>query len=286
MITLFLKRMFFNLIAIFLCFALISSIGCSEKAKPSIMINGSTTEYPILDMVSVAYMKKMNVNIVLQPEGSRNGIRTLIDGQCDIAMSSTKIAQLLMEEAESKRINLKEFIFAYDIIVPIIHPSNPVQDLSLDQLRAIFTGSIETWSEFSGKSDKILVVHRNTSSGTRAVWDGTVIKSENAPEDHVYLQSNSEVLAYVAANHSAIGYISFGYVNNDIQTISVNGIQPTLQNAVNKKYPIQRSLYLYIAEENFSYEMKSFVIYLLSSEGQKIVKQSGFIPLYPLLFER
>jgi len=239
-----------------------------------------------MKMLSAAYMKKKDVNIVLQPEGSRKGIRTLIDGQCDIAMSSTKIARLLMEEAESKRINLKEFIFASDIIVPIIHPSNPVQDLSIDQLRAIFTGSIKTWSKFSGKSEKILVVHRNRSSGTRAVWEEIVIKSEVAPEDHVYLKSNSDVLAYVAANHSAIGYISFGYVNNDIKTISVNGIQPTLQNAVNKKYPIQRNLYLYVTEGNFSYEMKSFVVYLLSSEGQEIIKQSGFIPLYPLSFKK
>ena len=281
MITSFLKSMIFNYITILLFITLIFPVGCSEKAKSNVIINGSTTVYPILHRVSAAYMKKKDVNIVLRSEGSKTGISALIGGQCDIATSSFKIAPSLVEKAESKNTNLKEFIFAYDMIVPIIHPSNPVQNLSLDQLRAIFSGSIETWSEVGGKSEKILLVHRNTSSGTREVWNKIVIKSENAPRTHVFLQSNSKVLAYVATNHSAIGYISFGYVNNDIKAISVNGIEPSVKNAVNKKYPIQRNLYLYVVDGNFSNEMKSFIIYLLSSEGQELVKQSGFIPLYP-----
>ena len=102
----------------------------------------------------------------------------------------------------------------------------------------------------------------------------------------VVFQSNSEVLAYVAANFSAIGYVSFGYVNNDIRTISVNGIKPDLDVIAIQKYPLHRPLYLYVIDGNFSYELKSFIIYLLSSEGQEIVKQSGFIPLYPLSFEK
>jgi len=286
MVTLFFRRTIFNYIIVLFCFALLSTISCSEKANSDIIINGSTTEHPILEMVSASYMKKKNVKIVLRPEGSRTGVHTLIDGQCDIAMSSSKIAPSLFEEAESKKTNLKEFIFAYDMIVPVIHPSNPIQNLSLDQLRAIFIGSIKTWNEVRGKSEKILVVHRNTCSGTREVWEKIVIKSENAPTDHIALESNSEVLAYVAANPSAIGYISFGYVNNDIKTISVNGIKPTLENAAIQKYPLHRPLRLYVAEGNFSYEMKSFIIYLLSSEGQEIVKKSGFIPLYPLSLEK
>ena len=223
-----------NYITILFCFAFIFPTGCSEKAKSDVVISGSTTVHPIMSMVSAAYMKKKNVNIVLRSEGSKKGIRALIDGQCDVATSSSKIAKTVIEAAESKNTDLKEFIFAYDMIVPIIHPSNPVQNLSLDQLRAIFAGSIKTWSAVGGKSEKILVLHRNTSSGTREVWEEIVLKSKNAPKDHIFLQSNSEVLAYVTTNHSAIGYISFGYVNHDIKTISVNGIEPTLQNAVSK----------------------------------------------------
>jgi len=203
-----------------------------------------------------------------------------------MATSSSKIATSRIEEAESKKKHLEEFVFAYDMIVPIVHPSNPVQDLSLDRLRAIFTGSIESWHEVGGKSEKILVVNRDTSSGTREVWEEIVIKHEKASKGQVCLHSNSEVLAYVATNHTAIGYISFGYVNNDIKTVSVNGIEPVLQNAADKKYPILRNLYLYVSDGNLSYEMKSFIIYLLSSEGQKIVKQGGFIPLYPFYFEK
>ena len=286
MATLFSKRMVFNFMTVLFCFAFMPPIGCSEKIKPVIIINGSTTEHPILDMVSAAYMKENNVEIVVRSEGSRTGIHALIDGHCDIAMSSSKIAPSLIEEAKSKKTNLKEFIFAYDMIVPITHPSNPIQDLSLDQLRAIFSGSIETWDEVEGKSEKILVAHRNMSSGTRDVWEKVVIKSEDIRQDRVVLQSNSEVLAYVTANLSAIGYVSFGYVNNDIKTISVNGIRPTFDSASIQEYPLHRPLYLYVVDRKFSYELKSFIIYLLSSKGQEIVKQSGFIPLNPFSFEK
>ena len=110
MITLFLKRITRNYIAILFCFVFIFPTGCSEKAKPNVIIIGSTTVHPILDMVSVAYMKKKNVNIVLRSEGSKTGIRALIDVQCDIATSSSKITPSMIEEAKSKRTKLKEFI--------------------------------------------------------------------------------------------------------------------------------------------------------------------------------
>ncbi len=286
MVTLFLKRMIFNYLILLFCLTLISPIGCSERSHSTITIKGSTTVHPILDRVSAEYMKKKNVNIVQQSEGSDTGIRALIDGRCDIATSSSRIAPSLIQDAELKKINLKEFIFAYDLMIPIIHPSNPVQNLSLDQLRAIFSGSIETWNKVGGNSEKVLVVNRNPSSGTRKIWEQNVVKSENAPKDHVVLQTNSEVLAFVARNPSAIGYISFGYVNNDVKTISVNGLEPTLEYSGNNRSPLHRTLFLYVAEGTFSYEMKSFIIYLLSSEGQEIVKQSGFIPLYPLSLKK
>ncbi len=286
MVIFFLKRMIFNYVTILFCFTLIPPIGCSERSNSTITIKGSTTVHPILDRVSAEYMKKKKVNIVQLSKGSSTGIRELIDGQCDIATSSSKISPSLIQEAESKKINLKEFIFAYDLMIPIIHPTNPVQNLSIDQLRDIFTGSIENWKEVGGKAEKVLVVNRNMSSGTRKVWEENVIKSENAPKEHVVLQSNSEVLAYVTKNPSAIGYISIGYVNHDVKTVSVNGIEPTLENAGNHKSPLHRNLYLYVADGNFYYEMKSFIIYLLSSDGQEIVKQSGFIPLYPLSLDK
>jgi phosphate transport system substrate-binding protein len=90
----------------------------------------------------------------------------------------------------------------------------------------------------------------------------------------------------VAKHPSAIGYISHGYINNEIKTISINGVKPTLEKAESRKYPIHRNLYLYVNEKKFSYEVKTFIIYLISSEGQEIVKESGFIPLYPLSLKK
>jgi phosphate transport system substrate-binding protein len=267
-------------------FIFVISLGCGERAKPTISVCGATTANPIMKMASAKYMQENDVFLNLRSVGSKVGIQALIEGTCDIATSSSQITQAQKEEAELKGIIIKEFIFAYDIIVPVIHPTNPVRDLRMDQLREIFTGSIKSWSEVGGTSDEILVVHRDINSGTREVWERIVINSGSVPRSHVFLHSNSEVLAYVAKHPAAIGYISFGYINNEIKTISINGIKPTLEEAGSWKYPIHRNLYLYVDKKKLSYKVKTFIIYLLSSEGQEIVKESGFIPLYPLSLER
>jgi len=270
------KRWIFSL---FVCCLASAFLGCAEKPDATITICGSTTAYPIIKMAAERYMQKKNIMIKIHCDGSKDGLKALTNGTSDIAVSSSKVSIGIVSDAESNGLRLQEFVFAHDMIVPIIHPTNPVENLSLDQLNAIFSGSIERWDEVGGKGNKILVVGRDNSSGTGEVWDKIVIKTGTIREDHVTLHTNSDVLAYVAKHPDAVGYISFAYSNPEIKIISVNGVEPTIENARDKTYPILRNVYLYVNEKSFSYEMKSFIIYLLCNEGQEIVEENGLIPL-------
>ena len=263
-----------------------SFISCSDRMPKDIVISGSTTIHPIMERVSRAYEKKNDEHMVLRSNGSHNGIQDLIESRCHIATSSSKITGANLSNARSKGVSLKEFIFAYDVVVPIVHPGNPVANLTLEQLRKIYEGSITSWGDVGGSQNNILVVARDQSSGTGDVWNRIVMESGDVRKDHQEKTANSEVLAYVAKHPNAIGYISIGYANNEIKALSINGYLPALETGNGHGYPIRRSLYLYVDEKRFSFEIKSFIIYLLSRDGQDMVRTSGFIPLYPLSLDK
>ena len=263
-----------------------SFVSCSDRMPNHIVISGSTTIHPIMERVARAYEKKNDEHMVLRSSGSHNGIQDLIEGRCDIATSSSKITGAILSNARSKGVYLKEFIFAYDVVVPIVHPGNPVTNLTLEQLRKIYEGRITSWGDVGGIQNNILVVSRDQSSGTADVWKRVVMESTDIRKDHQDKTSNSEVLAYVAKHPNAIGYISLGYVNNEIKALSIDGNLPALENGNSHGYPIRRGLYLYVDEKRFSFGIKSFIIYILSREGQDMVRTSGFIPLYPLSIDK
>ena len=256
--------------------------GCPANKPSTIRISGSTSILPIMEIVSRIYMKNNKVNIALDAKGSKSGIIDLIEKRCDIATSSSKIASVLIDMAKSKEIKLNEFVFARDMILVIVHPSNPIKNLSIEQVKSIFSGSIKTWNGVGDASGKIAVVLRESGSGTREVWDNIITEPNVSLEGSVILKSNSDVVAYTAKHPNAIGYISYDYINPEIRAVSINGILPTPETAANQKYPILRNLYLYVDDNSFSVVFKQFIIFLLSNKGQNILKANGFIPLYPL----
>ncbi len=256
--------------------------GCRPGRTSHIRVSGSTSIHPIMKAVSKVYMKENDVNITLRAEGSKTGIIDLIEKKTDIATSSSKMDPALRDMARAKGIKLKEFIFARDMVLAIVHPSNPVKALSLEQVKSIFSGSTKTWNEVGGASGEITVVVRDTDSGTREVWDHAVMEPNALLEGCDSLKSNSDVVAYVAKHPSAIGYISYDYLNPEIRAVSIDGVAPTPKTAATQKYPILRNLYLYVNGNAFSVDLKEFVIFLLGNKAQNIIKDNGFIPLYPL----
>lgn len=228
--------------------------------------------------VSNLYSGKGKAEIQVSSGGSMKGIEALIDGKCNMAMSSSPIPAGMLADAASKGIQIKGFSFANDMIVPIVHPSNPVNNLSLEQLGRIYTGNIKSWAAVGGQPALIDVITRAASSGTGEVWKQVVLRSSKPKKDCVVQNSNSGALAYVAEHPQAIGYVSFAILNHEVKAVSINGVAPTVENAKQGRYPISRQLYLYVDEKAFSYHVKSFIVFILSGKGQQIVKKSGFIP--------
>ncbi len=193
-------------------------------------------------------------------------------------MCSSLIPDKLLTDAASKGIQIKGFPFAFDMIVPIVHPSNPINHLSMEQLRSIYAGKIDSWTAVGGRTAPIDLVVRASTSGTGEVWKRIVLRSSRLKEGRIVQNSNSGVLAYVAEHPDAIGYVSFAILNHEVKPLSVNNVAPTTNNAIQNKYPIVRQLSLYVVEKNLSQFLKSLLVFVLGSKGREIAKESGFIP--------
>jgi len=183
------------------------------------------------------------------------------------------------DSAKKGGFQIKEILLAYDMIVPIVHPSNPVKNLTMDQLKAIYDGSIKNWKQLGGKDVNIVVVSRDTSSGTYEIWHEKIMKKLDVRGDALLQASNGAIVTTVAGNPKAIGYVGFGYINNTVKGITVNGVEVTIDNGKSGKFPISRKLYMYVDEKKLSDETKKFIDYLLSKDGQELVKATGYIPL-------
>jgi len=249
------------------------------EAKDKIVIKGSTTVLPITQKVSEAYMAKNNVSITIEGSGSGNGIKSLIDSTCDIANSSREIKDSEIKSAADKGGKVKEITVAYDMIVPVVHPQNPIKNLTTAQLKGIYDGSIKNWKELGGKSGKIVVVSRETNSGTYEIWSEKIMDKKDIRRDALLQASSGAMVSTVSKNRLAIGYVGFGYINSSIQPIVVDGVQPTLENGKSGKFPISRKLYKYINERKLTPATKKFIDFILGPEGQKLVKEAGFIPI-------
>jgi len=269
-------KLFIGLVSMALMF---SFFGCSKSKAKRVTVKGSTTVLPITQKAAEAFKKETGISVFVEGSGSGNGIKALIDGSCDVANSSREMKDNELETAKAKGIKVKEIVVAYDMIVPVVHPSNAITKITLNQLKAIYDGSISDWSKAGGEKGKIIVISRDTSSGTYEVWHEKVMKKSDVRNDALLQASNGAVLSAVAGNAKAMGYVGFGYINTSVKPLDVDGVTGTLENGKSGKFPISRKLYMYVNENKMSEEIKKFVDFLLSDIGQKLVTDAGFISL-------
>jgi phosphate transport system substrate-binding protein len=247
----------------------------------NIVIKGSTTVLPIAQKVAEAYMKaNPDTSISISGGGSGNGIKAIIDSTTDIADSSRFIKDKEVALAVQKGVYPVPFAVAYDCIVPIVHPSNNVTNLTLDQLKGIYKGDIKNWKEVGGPNAPIVVISRDTSSGTYEVWEHKVMKKERVYPGALLQASNGAVAQAVAKNKNAIGYVGLGYLNSTIKALSANSIEGSAETTLNGTYPISRPLYMFTNEWPKG-DTAKFINYVTHPDkGQKMVKEIGFVPLY------
>jgi len=206
------------------------------------------------------------VKVTVQGGGSGTGIKMVGEGTVDIGNASRKIKD---KEKDLYR-DLVGTIIAYDGIAIVVHPSNPVENLTKQQLQDIYAGKITNWKEIGGEDREIVVVTRAEGSGTK----GKVEETSSALQK----PSNGAVKATVAGNESAIGYIGLGYVDDTVKPVKINNILPSSETVKNGTYPISRALYMYTKGEP-SGVTKEFIDFVLSKEGQNIVEEIGYIRL-------
>ena len=248
-------------------------------AADPIVIKGSTTVLPIAQGALEAFTKKNpGVQISLSGGGSGEGIKGLLDNTLNIANSSREIKKEEIALAETKGIKPVAHVVAYDAVIPVVHPKNKVSNLSTDQLSQIYQGKITNWKEVGGEDLKIVVISRDSSSGTFETWDHFVMKKAKVAPTAQMLASNGALVTAVSKNRYAIAYLGMGYINKSVKPLQVNGIIASAKTALSKEYPISRELYMYTNGEPTG-DVAKFLAFVKSAEGQKIVAKEGFVPL-------
>lgn len=245
----------------------------SANLSGRIMIAGSTSVQPLADELAKYFMQQYpKVSIEVQGGGSSVGIKSAIQGIVDIGTSSRELT-----EDESKQLSSKgwqEIKIAEDGIAVIVHKSNPVSNLTIDQIRDIFSGKIKNWKEVGGKDAKIVVVTREEGSGTRGAFEEIVMgKSAKITDSAIVQPSTGAVKTTVSQDENAIGYISIGVLDSTVKGVKVEGVEPTEKNVKLGKYKIKRP-FLFLVSKNPSKVTKAFVDFVLSDEGQAIVAKN------------
>jgi phosphate transport system substrate-binding protein len=167
---------------------------------------------------------------------------------------------------------------AIDAIVPIVNPRNKVKNLSIDQLSQIYQGKITNWKEVGGEDLQIVVISRDSSSGTFEAWAEMVLNKAKVTPRAQMQASNGAIVQAVSKNRYAVGYIGMGYINKSIKTLTVNGVEATLENAFSKTYPVARPLYMY-TNGRPSGQTAKYIDFVLSPAGQALVAKDGYIPV-------
>ncbi len=229
------------------------------------------------------------IRISVTGGGSGTGISSLINKTVDLANASREIKSEEIENAKSNGVNPVEYVVARDAIAVIVHPDNPINQLTLQQISDIYTGKLDNWGQLGGEDRPIVRLSRETNSGTHVYFLEEVIRLGNSDDKSIFsantllLPSSEGIIAEVKENPNAIGYDGLGYVTEEVKVLSIakgegsDFVYPTLASVNDNTYAISRNLYIYSDGTPKDY-VKTYLDWIMSSEGQEIVKELGFIP--------
>ncbi|NRD71947.1 phosphate ABC transporter substrate-binding protein [Shewanella sp. VB17] len=248
------------------------------QASTTITVSGSTSVTNVMEVLAETYQKTAGNNVEVQGTGSSAGIRAAKDGTSMIGMSSRDV------KTSEITADTKKIVIARDGIAVALNNDNPVQNLTKEQITKIYRGEIKNWNQVGGENKPIVVVTRDTASGTRGAFEDIMklkreikgIKVSAITQTAQVGNGNGMVKTIVANNTFAIGYISLGSVDDSLQAVKIDGIAATDENIVAGEYTIARPFVLLI-KNNVAQEAKDFINYILSDKGQNIVAEQGYI---------
>ena len=285
-----------QVVALFLATTLLAACGGNDTKKENteadkgtatvtLTAKGSDTVLPLAQQEAEKYMQKhKDAAITIVGGGTGVGLSALEEGTTDLAMASRDLKTEEKLKFKSAKKDIKEALIAYDALSVVVNPNNKVNQLTREQLEGIFTGKITNWKEVGGADEKIVAYSRETSSGTYEFFKEHVLDKKNYANNILMMPATGSIVQSVEQTKGAIGYIGLAYETDKVKALKVSYDQgktfvaPSVDAAKDKSYPISRPLYFFYDATSES-KVKPFIDYVLSEEGQKIVLETGYVPL-------
>ncbi len=283
------KRFYAGFLAVGVVMLVLTGCGRGRSQRGgddnTLRIIGSNTVTPISTAWAEGFMKKNpKVNVSVSGPGSGPGIAAVIDNNTDIGQASRKIREAEISRAKENGVDVVETIIAWDGLAVLVNRKNPVNELTMEQLKNIYLGRITNWSEVGGNDQEIVVVSRDTASGTHVFFREVVLEKGEFTQKALFLPSTSTGVNEVSNNAAAVFYAGLGYVTKDVKVVGIkanegaSAVRPSIKTVNDKSYTLARPLFYYTngAPKGLA---KSFIEYGMTAEGKALVEKLGFVPL-------
>ncbi|NSW58616.1 MAG: phosphate ABC transporter substrate-binding protein [Armatimonadetes bacterium] len=246
--------------------------GCHNPQAGGLTIAGSTSVQPVAEMLADKYMAEHpGHQINVQGGGSSAGISAVLSGAAAIGMSS--------RELKPDETGLTRFLLARDAIALIVHPDNPVHEMTTEQARGIFSGRIRRWDEIGGRAARITCITREEGSGTRSAFEEMIMGEDvQIAADAIVQDSTGAARTIVADDRNAIAYVSLGMVTPEVTAVTLDGVKPTHETVESGKYRLCRP-FLLLTKGPPSPEAQAYLDYVRRPDCQAIIAEEGYIPV-------
>lgn len=262
-------KKFFGLLTVVIL-AICMLVGCAPKE--TVTTDGSTSMNKVIGALGEAFESDTGITVSYNATGSGAGIQAVLEGRCDIGLSSRRLKD------EEKAKGLEETILAYDGIAIIVNSENPVNGLDLETIAKIYTGEITNWKEVGGNDRQIVLIGREAGSGTRDGFE-SITGTEGECKYRQELTSTGDVITSVASNADAIGYASLASVKDTVKAVTVGGVVPSEETVKNGTYVVQRPFVLVTKKGvKLSESAQKFFDYVTSEAANEIISLAGVVP--------
>lgn len=267
------KKQWITTLLLSLCL-MIGLVGCSGgQSAVSVTTEGSSSMEKVMGVLGEVYREKADVNVSYSPTGSGAGIQAVLEKRCDIGLSSRQLKE------EEKQEGLTPHPIALDAIAVVVHPDNPLSNLSQEDLVQLVTSQQSNWKQVGGADHPVIVIGREAGSGTRDGFE-SVLNVKGKCHYSQELTSTGDVMTSVSQNPNAIGYVSLASVDDRVKILSVESILPSEETVLSGEYKLQRPFLLVTNKnETLSPEAQKFMDWALSSETQSLLREAGTIPV-------
>jgi phosphate transport system substrate-binding protein len=265
-----------DIAAMAVCMLLMGGAASANGAVKSVHIRGSTTLLPLMQRMGEAYMNEHpDVSVVISGGGTARGYKAILDGTADIAMASGVVSDEIADENNRRGIKLHSTTLSYGVIVAVVHPSNAIGNLSMKQLRNIFTGRINNWKEVGGKNVPIKVYVGPPTGGITDTWKKLILGNEDTYTPSGIVMDNADRIEQIAKEPLAITFLTIGTENNPhLKILKVDGVSPDADMVRSGRYPLRAPLMM-VTTETPSAVAKEFIQYF--SEPKKMLPFDGVV---------